>query len=62
MSFRRTALVASLLVLPFLIGATTAPAARGPAAKGPTNLRITASSPTSVSLAWDAGSSKSSNW
>jgi len=63
MSFRRTALVASLLALPFAIGATTAPAARAPAAaKGPTNLRITASSATSVSLAWDAGSSKSSSW
>jgi hypothetical protein len=62
MSFRRTAVVACLLVVPFVIGATTAPAARGPAAKGPTNLRITASSPTSVSLAWDAGSTKSSNW
>jgi hypothetical protein len=32
MSFRRTALVASLLALPFVIGATAAPAARGPAA------------------------------
>ena len=62
MSLRRTALVVSLLVLPLVLGATTAPAARGPAAKGPTNLRITASSPTSVSLAWDAGTSKSSNW
>jgi chitodextrinase len=63
MSLRRTALVVSLLVLPFALGATAAPAARGPAApKGPTNLRITASSATSISLAWDASSSKSSNW
>jgi chitodextrinase len=62
MSIRRTALVTSLLVLPFVIGATTAPAARGPSPKGPTNLRITASTATSASLAWDAASSKSSNW
>ena len=32
MSLRRTALVLSLLVLPFALGATSAPAARGPAA------------------------------
>lgn len=63
MSLRRTALVVSVLVLPFVFGAATAPAARGPAApKGPTNLRITASTATSASLAWDAASSKSSNW
>ena len=62
MSLRRTALVVSLLVLPLVIGATTAPAARAPAPKGPTNLRITASTATSASLAWDAASSKSSNW
>ena len=63
MSLRRTVLVVSLLVLPFVFGAATAPAARGPAGpKAPTNLRITASSATSISLAWDAASSKSSSW
>jgi hypothetical protein len=63
MSLRRTVLVVSLLVLPLVFGAATAPAARGPAApKGPTNLRITSSTATSASLAWDAASSKSSNW
>jgi chitodextrinase len=63
MSLRRTVLVVSLLVLPLVFGAATAPAARGPAGpKAPTNLRITASSATSISLAWDAASSKSSNW
>jgi chitodextrinase len=63
MSLRRTVLVVSLLVLPFVFGAASAPAARGPAApKAPTNLRITASSATSISLAWDVSSSKSSSW
>ena len=63
MSLRRTVLVVSLLVLPFVFGAASAPAARGPATpKAPTNLRITASSATSISLAWDASSTKSSSW
>jgi chitodextrinase len=63
MSLRRTVLVVSLLVLPFVFGTAAASAARAPAApKAPTNLRITASSPISISLAWDAASSKSSNW
>jgi len=63
MSLRRTVLVVSLFVLPFVFGAASAPAARGPAVpKAPTNLRITASSATSLSLAWDASSTKSSSW
>ena len=63
MSLRRTVLALILLVLPLVFGAAAAPprgARRRP--RAPTNLRITASTATSASLAWDAASSKSSNW
>ncbi|GAA4411127.1 hypothetical protein GCM10023148_03320 [Actinokineospora soli] len=43
------------LLLPVPAGAGTAP-------KAPTNLRVTALTDTSVTLAWDAASSKQSNW
>lgn len=62
----RTALAACLAALVVLFLATAAPAGRTPGdktpPKGPTNLRLTATGPTSASLAWDAASAKSSNW
>ena len=63
MSLRRTLLVASLLVFPFVFAAAAGAAKpdRTPPT-APSNLRITASTSTSVSLAWDAGKDNSSNW
>ena len=70
MSVRTTALAASVLVLA-LVFSSAAPAKRPspppPASDKtppttPTNLRITASGPTSVSLAWNASTDNSSNW
>lgn len=62
----RTAVAACLAALVVLFLATAAPAGRTPGdktpPKGPTNLRLTATGPTSASLAWDAASTKSSNW
>jgi hypothetical protein len=55
MSGRIAACMAGLV---FAVVVTTAAAGRAPA--GPTNLRITASSATSISLAWDPVSSKAS--
>jgi chitodextrinase len=52
---RATALVVALAFAP---AAFAAP----PKASGPTNLRITASSKTSVTLAWDAAKNNSSSW
>jgi hypothetical protein len=67
MSVRSTVLAASALMLALVFAAGTP--AKPPSSPGdkqspttPTNLRITASSATSISLAWDAGTSKSSDW
>jgi hypothetical protein len=61
---RRTALLLSLLVCPFVLGTAAAPGAPKPGGglPGPTNLRITSSTGTSASLAWDAASSSKSDW
>jgi chitinase len=53
--------VALAMVLAFSGTAVAAPSS-GSAPSAPTNLRITASSATSVSLAWNASTSRSSNW
>jgi chitodextrinase len=66
MSIRTAALAASVLVLAVAVAA--APAAKKPGAGDkqapttPTNLRITASSDTSISLAWDASTDNSTSW
>ena len=65
MSVRRTVWAASVLVISLvLIGA--APAGKKPTDKTPpttpTNLRITASGPASISLAWNASTDNSGNW
>ncbi len=63
MTLRRTAAVVCILALGAIVNA--APTAAAPpkgAPKAPTNLRITASTSTSVTLAWDASSANSSNW
>jgi chitodextrinase len=63
MSVRRTAWVATLLALAFVFNAAAAAAPRDRTPPTtPTNLRITASSPTSISLAWDKSTDNSSNW
>jgi len=54
MFFRRTALAASIVTLATAMFVTTAGAARGGSPTTPTNLRITATTETSVSLAWNA--------
>ena len=65
MTLRRTTSLACALALTLLVNASPASAA-GSKIPGspttPTNLRITASTDTSVSLAWDASMTKSSNW
>jgi chitodextrinase len=63
MSGRRAVFAAVALTLGLLasLGAAEAGISRG-SPTSPTNLRITASTATSVSLAWDASTSKSSNW
>jgi chitodextrinase len=63
-SRRRTVLVLCLLVLPLVLGTAGAPAAPKPGGSpsGPTNLRITASTDTSASIAWDAASNSRSDW
>jgi hypothetical protein len=63
---RRTVVAALSLVLALAVVAA-APAKKPPPPPGgggtaPSNLRITSSSDSSISLAWDAGSSKSSLW
>lgn len=61
---RRTALLAASLLL-FALGiAAAAPGAPKPSGSppGPTSLRITASTDTSASLAWDAASNAKSDW
>ncbi len=65
MFVRNAALATMLLVLALLFtsAAAGAPAKTPTSPKGPTNLRITASGPTSVSLAWDAATGgNSTNW
>jgi chitodextrinase len=54
MFFRRTALAAGIVTLATAVLVTTAGAARGGSPTTPTNLRITATTETSVSLAWNA--------
>ncbi|HET7854851.1 MAG TPA: hypothetical protein VFL41_00180 [Gaiellaceae bacterium] len=64
---RRTVFAAVVLALG-LVAASAAPAKRPPppggggSSSGPTNLRITASSDYSISLAWDAAKGGSSTW
>ncbi len=67
MSVRRIAFAGAVLVL--ALGFVTATPAKRPPAPGdkqapttPTNLTITASSSTSISLAWNASTDNSSNW
>jgi chitodextrinase len=68
MSVRSTAFAASVLVLAFVfVPAATAkrpppPPGDQQAPTAPTNLRITASSATSISLAWNASTDNSTNW
>lgn len=64
MSVRTTARAAVLLVLAlvFASAAAGAPQKDGTAPTAPTGLRITASGPTSVSLAWNPVRGNSSNW
>ena len=64
MSVRRTLLAASLLSLTLVLtaAAPAAPKPGGGAQSGPTNLRITASTDSSASLAWNAANGGSSNW
>src|SRR6266511_2217723 len=66
MSVRKTAFAATVLLLA-LVFASRSPAKPPPtgdktAPTGPTNLRITASSATSISLAWDPSTKGSTNW
>ena len=75
MSVRRTALAATVLSLA-LVAVSAAPAKKPPppspppppppsdsaAPTTPTNLRITASSDTSISLAWDASTDNTTTW
>jgi chitodextrinase len=56
MSVRRTALALSILALGLVADASAA------RASAPTNLRITASGPTNLSLAWNASTTKQGNW
>jgi hypothetical protein len=63
---RRTVFAALALALA-LVAVPAAPAKKPPppdggGSSGPTNLRITASSDYSISLAWDAAKSGSTNW
>lgn len=63
MSFRNTALSAVLVVLAAAAIAGAAGAARGESApRAPTNLRITATTATSISLAWNAPTGGSGNF
>ena len=58
--FVRNAALATLLLVAALL--FTSAAAGGKSPSGPTNLRITASTATSVSLAWDAAKTGGTNW
>ncbi len=57
----RAASICSVLALVVVSPAVAAGKVR-PSPSGPTNLRITATTATSVSLAWDAAKSGSTNW
>jgi chitodextrinase len=58
MFFRKSALAAGMAVLAGALVVSTA----GAAPSTPTNLRITATTDTSISLAWDASRNNSGNW
>jgi chitodextrinase len=58
MFFRRSALAAVVLVIAAAVIVSAAAAAPRP----PTNLRITGTTDTSISLAWDASRGNSGNW
>jgi hypothetical protein len=60
MVLRKASLLAGLLVLAITVGATTAAAGRAPTT--PTNLRITGTTDTSISLAWNASTHHSANF
>jgi chitodextrinase len=60
MVLRKASVLAGLLVLAITVGATTAAAGRAPTT--PTNLRITGTTDTSISLAWNASTHHSANF
>jgi chitodextrinase len=63
MFFRKAPVLAGMLVLAITLGATTAAAGRDRTAPTtPTNLRITATTDTSISLAWNASRDNSENF
>jgi chitodextrinase len=66
MSVRSTVLAASVVALSLVFYAAAASAGRAPNDRtpptAPTSLRITASTSTSISLAWNASTDNSSNW
>ena len=62
MSVRRTAFAVGVLVLAFVFVAAAPSARKPPSSSAPTNLRITASSATSITIAWDAPKTSSNNW
>ena len=63
MSVRRTALAWTILALSLVFAAASGAGPRDRTAPTtPTNLRITASGPDSISVAWNASSDNSSNW
>jgi Fibronectin type III domain len=63
MSVRRTALATTVLALSLVLAAASGAGPRDRTAPTtPTNLRITASGPDSISLAWNASTDNSSNW
>lgn len=63
MSVRKTVLAASILALSLVFSAASAAGARDRTPPTtPTNLRITASGPNSISLAWNASKDNSTNW
>jgi chitodextrinase len=63
MSIRKIPLAAVMLVFAAAVVVSAASAARGPnRPSAPSNLRITATTDTSISLAWDASGGGSGNW
>jgi chitodextrinase len=63
MSIRKIPLAAVMLVFAAAVVVSAASAARGPnRSSAPSNLRITATTDTSISLAWDASGGGSGNW
>ncbi len=63
MSIRSASLVATVVTLSLVFDVATAAAPRDRTAPTtPTNLRITATGPSSISLAWNASRDNSSNW